>query len=256
MQLDQLISAIQATHEFTQGFAVQQVNSTLTIRNAIIGFYIVEYEQNGEDRAQYGTRLFKELAQRLKKIRGLSERNLYSCKELYLAYPLILQTLSAKFQLLDNQEHKLFLPIISRLESLVTDTSIEDALPPEILLSHLSFSHFVELLRADTPLKRAFYEIQAIKNNWGVRELERAISTLLFERTGLSTDKASLLSKVKGTKPLSPSDVMKNPVLLDFLGLQEKPEYSETDLEKYVRCVIQNSVFGVWLRTVFGYFVA
>jgi predicted nuclease of restriction endonuclease-like (RecB) superfamily len=83
-------------------------------------------------------------------------------------------------------------------------------------------------------LKRAFYEVQTIKNNWGVRELERAMNTLLFERTGLSTEKEAVLEKVKGSIPLSAADVIKNPVLLEFLGLQEKPEYSETDLEQAI----------------------
>jgi predicted nuclease of restriction endonuclease-like (RecB) superfamily len=234
MQLDQLISSIQATHDFMQGFAVQQVNSTLTVRNTIIGFYIVEYEQNGTDRAQYGNGILKTLAQRLKGIKGMSERNLYWCKELYLTYPSILQTLSAKFQVIDSQYDTAFKALILRLGSSQAHTSPEQSFPPEILLSRLSFSHFVELLRADTPLKRAFYEVQAIKNNWGVRELERAMSTLLFERTGLSTDKESMLEKAKGSMPLSPADVIKNPVLLEFLGLQEKPEYSETDLEQAI----------------------
>ncbi|HAD14442.1 MAG TPA: cytoplasmic protein, partial [Saprospirales bacterium] len=98
----------------------------------------------------------------------------------------------------------------------------------------LSFSHFVELLRADTPLKRMFYEVQAIKNNWGVRELERAMNTMLFERTGLSANKEAVLEKMKGSLPLSPTDVIKNPVLLDFLGLEEKPAYTETDLEQAI----------------------
>jgi predicted nuclease of restriction endonuclease-like (RecB) superfamily len=79
-----------------------------------------------------------------------------------------------------------------------------------------------------------FYEVQAIKNNWGVRELERAMNTMLFERTGLSANKEAVLEKLKGSVPLSPTDVIKNPVLLDFLGLDEKPAYTETDLEQAI----------------------
>jgi predicted nuclease of restriction endonuclease-like (RecB) superfamily len=234
MQLDQLIAAIQATHRVTQDFAVQQVNSALTIRNVIIGFYIVEYEQSGEDRAIYGTKVLKELARRLIGMKGLSERNLYWCRELYIVYPSILQTLSAKFQLIDIQKDTILESLMLHIESSKSLPSNEHVFPPEVLLSHLSFSHFVELLRADTPLKRAFYEVQTIKNNWGVRELERAMSTLLFERTGLSTNKEALLEKAKGSMPLTPTDVIKNPVLLEFLGLQEQPDYSEIDLEKAI----------------------
>lgn len=190
MQLNQLISAIQATHDFAQGFAVQQVNSALTMRNWMVGFYIVEYEQNGEDRAQYGTKLLSTLAKSLKsvKIKGLDERSLRDCRMLYQLYPQIWGTVSPKLQEHGHLLNEHFSTIIKRLNSVSDISSVEQSFPPEILLSHLSFSHFVELLRADTPLKRAFYEIQAIKNNWGVRELERAISTLLFERTGLSTN--------------------------------------------------------------------
>ncbi|MBN8680499.1 MAG: DUF1016 family protein [Chitinophagales bacterium] len=234
MHLPQLVSVIQATHDFAQKFAVQQVNSALTIRNAIIGFYIVEYEQHGEDRAEYGARLFKILTEKLKGTKGLSERNLYLCKEFYLAYPSILQTVSAKFQDIDNQPDNQLQSLFRKIEISKNNAESEQSFPPEILLSHLSFSHFVELLRADTPLKRMFYEVQAIKNNWGVRELERAMNTMLFERTGLSTNKEAVLEKMKGSVPLSPTDVIKNPVLLEFLGLEEKPAYTETDLEQAI----------------------
>lgn len=234
MQLPELISAIQATHDFAQEFAVKQVNSALTIRNTVIGYFIVEYEQNGEDRAKYGAGLLKEIAQRLKSIKGLGERNLYWCKELYLAYPSILQTVSAKFQIIDNQSNNKLSLVLSRINAAEIPIPSEQSFPPETLLSHLSFSHFVELLRADTPLKRAFYEVQCIKNNWSVRDLERAMSTLLFERTGLSTDKKAVLEKAKGERPLAPADLIKNPVLLEFLGLQEKSEYSESELEQAI----------------------
>lgn len=236
MQLNQLISAIQATHDFTQGFAVQQVNSALTIRNWMVGFYIVEYEQSGEDRAQYGAKLLLTIAKAMKsiKIRGLDERSLRDCRAFYQVYPQIWGTVSPKLQEHGNRLNEHLLAIVKKLDNGTSINQIEQSSPPEILLSRLSFSHFIELLRADTPLKRAFYEVQAIKNNWGVRELERAISTLLFERTGLSTDKEAMLEKMKGSMPLSPADVVKNPVLLEFLGLQEKPEYSETDMEQAI----------------------
>lgn len=236
MQLNQLISAIQATHDFTQGFAVQQVNSALTIRNWMVGFYIVEYEQSGEDRAQYGAKLLLTIAKAMKsiKIRGLDERSLRDCRAFYQVYPQIWGTVSPKLQEHGNRLNEHLLAIVKKLDNETSINQIEQSFPSEILLSRLSFSHFIELLRADTPLKRAFYEIQAIKNNWGVRELERAISTLLFERTGLSTDKEAMLEKMKGSMPLSPTDVIKNPVLLEFLGLQEKPEYSETDMEQAI----------------------
>jgi hypothetical protein len=183
MQLTELISAIQTTHEYTQRFAVQQANVALTIRNWVIGFYIVEYEQQGEDRAEYGTGLFKELGRRLSSIKGAGERNLYLFKDFYLAYPWILQTVSAKLKSTGFQSDTTFLRLLEKLESTQNQVVDSHSFPADTLLSRLSFSHFIELVKADTPLKRAFYEVQAIKNNWSVRELGRAMSTLLFERT-------------------------------------------------------------------------
>ena len=104
---------------------------------------------------------------------------------------------------------------------------------PELLLSRLNFSHFVELLAINDSLKRSFYEVQTIKNNWGVRELRRAINTMLYERTGLSSDKEMVLKNFKADKTQI-SEVVKNPYFLEFLGLEEKPSYSESDLESAI----------------------
>lgn len=105
---------------------------------------------------------------------------------------------------------------------------------PDILLSHLSFSHFIELIKADSSLKRLFYETETIRNNWSVRELQRAMNSLLFERTGLSTDKETVLEKYRKGSGLKPEDVFKNTYVLDFLGLEEKLHYVETDLEQAI----------------------
>ena len=105
---------------------------------------------------------------------------------------------------------------------------------PALLLSRLSFSHFIELLKLGTPLQRAFYEVQAVKNNWSVRELKRALDSLLYERTGLSTDKATVLAAHAGTQALTVGDVVKNPYVLEFLGLEERPGYRESDLEQAI----------------------
>jgi predicted nuclease of restriction endonuclease-like (RecB) superfamily len=99
------------------------------------------------------------------------------------------------------------------------------------LLSRLSFSHFIELIRVEDNLQRLFYEVEAIKNNWSVRELARAIDTSLALRTTLSTNKESIINKIKNLKPTATSAIMRNPFVLEFLDLEEKSEYSETDLE-------------------------
>ncbi len=109
-----------------------------------------------------------------------------------------------------------------------------------LLLTHLSFSHFIELLKADSDTKRRFYEVQAINNNWGVRDLKRAIESLLFERTGLSNVKEIPLQKFNEKVELLPENVFKNTYLLEFLGLEDKAEYSESDLEESIITHLQN----------------
>ena len=102
------------------------------------------------------------------------------------------------------------------------------------IYKRLSFSHFIELLKLDTPLKRAFYEVEAIKNNWSVRDLQRAMNSMLYERTGLSTNKNAVLSDNFKKKDLKAENIFRNPYMLEFLGLEEKAIYTETDLEQAI----------------------
>lgn len=100
-----------------------------------------------------------------------------------------------------------------------------------MLLNRLTYTHFIELLKCDIALQRTFYETEAIANNWSVRELRRAMDSLLFERTGLSADKEDVLQKHRSSSGLDPADFIRSPYVLEFLGLEEQPKYSETDLE-------------------------
>jgi len=227
-----LAGQISDLHDYLQKKARQQVNNALTIRNWLIGLYIIEYEQNGSDYAIYGLKVMKELSDRLKPIKGMSSTQLYLYKDFYKTYPDFFPTVSGLLQSSGYQFDEIFLTLSGKLEIKMPEQTESDlSFPPEVLLSRLSFSHFIELIKAETPLKRAFYEVQAIKNNWGVRELNRAIGTLLFERTGLSTNKETVIAKAKDKIPALPADVVKNPYFLEFLGLEEKAEYSENDLE-------------------------
>ena len=227
--LSLLAEQIGQLHAQTQRAAAQQVNYWLTVRNWLIGWHIAEYEQGGSDRAEYGERLLPELARQLHGVKGLAERRLYQCREFYRAYPLILQTVSAELQrtgLVDASK-----PFPTVAPALASDPQAPPGLAPELLLNRLSFSHFLEFLALDRPLQRAFYEVQAVKNSWSVRELKRAINSALYERTGLSTDKAAVLAGHAGTQPLVVADVVKNPYVLEFLGLEQRASYSESDLE-------------------------
>lgn len=233
--INDLVHAIQNANQFFLDQTQRQVNTSLTLRNLIIGYYIVEYEQNGKDRSEYGQKLYARIGEKLKAIGlgSIRERHLYICKDLYLVYPNILQTMSAKSYLADFQDDGI-LRTVSAKSSMRKKKESGLQVDANLLITRLSFSHFIELLRADTLLKRTFYEVHAIKNNWGVRELQRAMNSLLFERTGLSKDKEAVLEKYRKGVGLKPEDVFRDPYMLDFLGLEEKPQYVETDLEQAI----------------------
>ena len=236
--IDNLTNTISQTNTFFLDKVQKQVNSAMTLRNWVIGYYIVEYEQSGKDRAEYGKRLFKAIADRLikKGVNSIRERHLYLCKDLYKAYPQILRTASAKSYLVDFQYPEILRTLSAELSE--HGKSHDDM---NLLLTHLSFSHFIKLLKADTDTKRRFYEVQAINNNWGVRELKRAIESLLYERTGLSNVKDIPLQKFnEEVELLLPENVFRNTYLLEFLGLENKEGYSESDLEESIITHLQN----------------
>lgn len=231
-----LIDSIQEVNEAFLQQVQRQVNTALTLRNWLVGSYMVEYEQGGLDRATYGQKLYKVVADKLKNlgIKSLGERNLYLCKDFYLAYPEILQTVSAKSYLAGLSVIANSQTLSAKSENPKKKKEAPSQRALEQLVSRLSFSHFIELLKADSLLKRNFYEVQVINNNWSVRELQRAMASMLFERTGLSTDKKAVLEKHQTGNDLHPEDLFRNPYLLEFLGLEEKPIYTENDLEQAI----------------------
>jgi hypothetical protein len=206
--IKKLTQAIQKANKFFLAQTQRQVNTSLTLRNWLVGYYIVEYEQNGKDRAEYGGELLQKLAIRLKtlEIKGLSYSILNVCRQFYQTYPQIILTLSQEFQLNENQSNR-NLQTLSKKFPRIPPTL------PNILLNKFSFSHFAELLKADSYLKRTFYETQALTNNWSVRELRRAMDSMLFERTGLSKDKAAVLEKQRKGSAMHPADLFRDPYL-------------------------------------------
>jgi predicted nuclease of restriction endonuclease-like (RecB) superfamily len=236
MNFDQLIENIELTHDFFQARASKQVDENFTLRNWLIGFYIIEFELNGQDRAKYGAKVILSIAKRVKHIKGLSDRSLYSFKAFYQIYPQISQTVSAKlkessFLALSQVINTNFQLPSSIIQTPSGQLETIESYPPEILLSQLSFSHFVELIQLDSEIKRRFYEVQVIQSSWSVRALERAINTLLFERTGLSTDKRGVIKSHKDNTPETAKDLLRSPILLEFLGLKERKKISENQLE-------------------------
>ena len=235
--LDDLSGHIFEVHRYFKNYAAKQINNSLTLRNWIVGYYLVEYEQSGKDRAEYGKETLKKLSEKLGKtdVKGFSDRNLRLCRQFYLEYPAIWQLLIAKFQNTDNQPIAIWQSLTAKFTSEAIQTNSDiNTMSVEVLIDKLSFTHIIELLKIDVSLKRSFYEIQSIRNNWTVEILKRNINSMLYERVGLSKDKEPMLSKLKNDSLQQFGDIIKNPYILEFLGIEEKVEFSETDLEQAI----------------------
>lgn len=239
LNFESLVAEIEQTHSHFQQQAVKAVNISLTIRNYLIGFYIVEFEQNGEDRAAYGSKLLDSLAAKLS-IKGLVSAEISRCRQFYFCYPQILGALTQEFKNLVPQH---ILGTLSQDSNMGVEPSIIVSstpqstksnlyVPGEKLLSKLSFSHLVELIKIQDHLKRTFYEIECIKGTWSVRELKRQINSLYFERSGMSA-KPELLSEITQQKAemAGPTDIVKSLYAFEFLGLKTKDALEESDLE-------------------------
>ena len=238
--IESLSTLIVEVHQFFKDYALRQVNNSLTLRNWLIGFHIIEFEQKGENRAEYGEKILITLSEILTDsgVKGFSERNLQLFRQFYIEYPLISNLIISKLQLSDNQHNMIpqfltakFIKTIPQLST--ADSQNKETIPVEILVDKLSFTHFVELMKMKDSIKRTFYEWQTIKNGWKVKDLQRNMNSLLYERIGISRDKEEMLSKLQKDKFLT-EDLIKNPYLLEFLNLPEKAEYSESDLEQSI----------------------
>jgi predicted nuclease of restriction endonuclease-like (RecB) superfamily len=204
------------------------VNTTHVIANWLIGREIVEEEQKGKAKAGYGERLLAELSARLKADfgPGYSVDNLELCRRFYLNYrQLISDAVSRK-------SIEAGISDAARRKS-VTPHAPGKSWAPGQLHPNLSWTHYRTLLRVDKADARAFYEIEAIKTHWSARELERQINSLLYERLALSKDKRGLMKlATKGHVIQQPTDVFKDPVVIEFLGLPESPRLVESQLEE------------------------
>jgi predicted nuclease of restriction endonuclease-like (RecB) superfamily len=251
MNFSALIQTIQQTHTALQQQAVKAINRSLTIRNWLIGYYIVEFEQKGEDRAKYGEKLLSKLAIELKekKVSNSNDRELRRYREFYLVYPQLVKAFNVA-DLPENIRGTVY-PILeeairgtvsaelfhSNNQSLAiiqtpTEQSNEISIPPDKIISRLSFSHLAELLEIKDSLKRTFYELECIKGTWSVRELKRQINSLYFERSGLSKDPQKLSALVaQKAEVLQPSDIIKSVYTFEFLGLSAKNVIEERDIE-------------------------
>ena len=182
--------------KLAQNTVVQTVNKTMVQTYFEIGKMIVEEEQKGKERAEYGQQLIEELSIRLFNEfgKGFSSTNIKQMRSFYLTYSKG-QTVSDEF--------------------------------------NLSWSHYLKLMRIDDENERRFYEIETLKNNWSLRELQRQYDSALYTRLALSRDKKKIIElSEKGLIIEKPKDAIKDPYVLEFIGLPEKSSYSESDLEQ------------------------
>ena len=237
LSFDNLINNVESIHTVTSTYAKGAVNQLLTVRNWMIGYFIVEFEQNGKNRAEYGKNLLGEMAEKLK-IKGLDRTHLNLCRVFYIKYPHICATVSHKLQGIGETK------LLPELSSGITDkhekmgknekcatVSHEFETPPEVLISRLSFSHIREIMTLDDSFERFFYEYECIKGTWSVRELRRQITTNLYVRAGVSKKPELLLDKLINND-FSSVITVKDPITLEFLGLDADKAISESDLEQ------------------------
>lgn len=189
------------------------VNTAMVYAYYEIGRIIVEEEQRGKDRAEYGKQLLQEISKYLTQIygKGFSVGNLKNIRQFYKVY--------SKDQIGET--------VFSQFSNLpVVDTGRK---------FFLSWSHYLKLMRIENIDERHFYEIESVKNDWSLSELKRQYNSALYERIALSTDKDEVYRlALEGQKVEAPQDAVKDPYILEFLGLKELPQYSESELESRI----------------------
>lgn len=216
MKFEVLANSIKEINVKASDAANKAVNQSLTLRNWTIGYYIVEYEQGGSDRAKYGTNLLKNLEDRINE-KGLNSTLFKWSRQFYLKYPQKGATVSHLFKLEAKEI------VLNEAEQFITDA--------ETILNNLSFSHIREIMILDDEFERYFYETECINCNWSVRELRRQIKTNLYVRAGISKNPKQLLEISKNNDNRFVPTI-KDPFTFEFLGLEAKESVTESDLEQ------------------------
>jgi predicted nuclease of restriction endonuclease-like (RecB) superfamily len=211
--------------------AARSVNCMMTAAYWLIGHRILEFEQKGSERADYGEELLKRLSRDLtwRYGRGFAKSNLYQMRSFYIAYQDIFQTPSGRSDGLYPSSGLQNFRTLSGTRELLSFQKVQT------MASHfpLPWSSYVRLLSVKNENARRFYETEALRGGWSVRQLDRQINSQFYERTALSKNKAAMLTKGQKALPedrVLPEEQIKDPYMLEFLGL--KDEYSETDLEE------------------------
>lgn len=242
-EFENLATTFQVTQDALLRHSARAVDSALVVRNWLFGWYLVEFENASASRADlYGKELINKLAKRLKEkgLQGISPTNLRKFREFFQAYPEIQRATSVTS--LAGLGSPSFLQDSASTEKIQQTLSVESfqsmrqAAFTQIASSlPLGWSHYVELLTLEDPSERSFYEIEAASNQWSVRELQRQIASSLYQRLALSRDTNEIHRlAVEGQVVEKAADLIKNPIVLEFLGLQDRPHYSEDELESAI----------------------
>lgn len=232
---EKIISLIQTA----RGYVAKSANTTMVFTYYQIGRMIVEELQSGEARAEYGKNLLKQVSTDLtdKLGRGYSVQNLERMRKFYILY-------SNSSEELRNSE--IFNKSSKELRISEKETITVKLLP-------ISWSHYLFLMGIDNELERQFYEIESSKNNWDLNTLRRQFNTGLYERLALSKDKEKIINLSRyGHNISNSSDIIKDPLVLEFLGLDEKTTYSESDLETTIINQIENFMLELGKGFFFG----
>ena len=248
-EFDQLVSLFEITHQELQRRAARSVDTALVVRNWLFGYYLIECEDAGAPRAElYGKGLIRHLATSLaaRGLKGVSPTNLRKCRAFYEAYadlrppgldrdprpPEIQQAPPAESPGGASSGLERTGLVLSDLLSSAGSAGFEPVVRQLSERFSLGWTHYVVLLTVADADARRFYEIEAEANSWATRELERQIDSALFERLALSRDKAEIRKLAEqGLVIEAAADIIKNPYVLEFLGMEERTAYSERELE-------------------------
>ena len=233
-----LTSIIQSTHDAALSSAVKAINRLQTMRNWLIGYYIVEYEQHGKDRAEYGAKLLKKLEERVDR-KGMTRNTFQSARNFYRMYPQIIEnfqinkgaSMSCKSYMDTTNKISDSESIDNQSSGICPTVSCKFQTSGKTIISKLSYSHIYEIMKVSDPLARYFYEQECIKCTWSVRELRRQISTNLYVRAGISTNPDKLLSLPSVHGHDSAELQIRQPFTFEFLGLKPQDVIDEHDLE-------------------------
>lgn len=233
-----LTSIIQTTHDAAQSSAVKAINRMQTMRNWLIGYYIVEYEQHGKDRAEYGTQLLKKLEERVNR-KGMTRNTFQSARNFYRMYPQIIENFQINKSA--SMSCKSYMDTTNSISNTESVDNQSDGICPTVsckfqtsgktIISRLSYSHIYEIMKVSDPLARYFYEQECIKCTWSVRELRRQISTNLYVRAGISSNPEKMLSLPSIQGHDSVDLQIRQPFTFEFLGLKAQDVVDEHDLE-------------------------